>query len=79
MNLYKNENALRRTYLGMEILRDKLASEKTKIGKKIPRNQLRQNISFSAHENMPKGKTFRYEHLLKQLHEVWNKYAYKVK
>ena len=56
MNLFKNENASRRTYLGMKILRDELTSEKTKIGKKIPRNQLRQNISPSTHENMPKEK-----------------------
>ena len=56
MNLSKNENVLRRTYIGMKILGNKLASERTKVGRKLTRYELHQNITPSAPENMPKGK-----------------------
>ena len=40
----------------MKILGNKLASERTKVGRKLTRYELHQNISPSAPENMPKGK-----------------------
>ena len=45
-----------KNYLGMKMLWEEHISERSKIGRKLPRNELHQNITPSTHENILKGK-----------------------